>query len=198
MKLSPFLTALFLAGCAALVPTTAMQLSALSPLDADPAALGLALVLPGGIAVASGGVTMVIEAAYRGGGQSLRVAAKLESRDGDAAIGHQPGDSVTLYALSAADVVRLRELQRQVAIWNAQDPGGTSGSFSLGVTACTVGGGPDSDAKGSAFVKTASGGRYFPLIDNAGLRSLIGAELYDDMAPCTPHPGFSADPFARH
>lgn len=198
MRLCAIFASLFLTGCTLLVPATALRFATLSPLDADPAAPGLALVLSADIDVPDGGVTIAIGAVLAGGDQPLRVGLVLETRDGDVAIAQRPGDNVTLSVLSRAEVAGLRGLQRQVADWTAADPGGTSGSISAGNAACTTGTGPDPDATASAWLKTEATGPYLPLIREAGLRSLIGADLFDAMTPCTGRQSISADPSARH
>jgi hypothetical protein len=133
------LSLLLVSACSSLVPSTTAQLAQLSPLEADPAAIALAIQLPPGLVVPEGGAKMVIEATSKSTGESRRGDYVLASQPGDPAqFAGDPGDSVTFYRLAKADIAPMRALQAQVADWKAADPDGTAGSFSMGLAGCAV------------------------------------------------------------
>lgn len=67
--LAPLSLAL-LAGCGAVVPTTAVRLAEVSPLEADLAAFEVALALPAGLSVPPGGARLRLSAANARTGES--------------------------------------------------------------------------------------------------------------------------------
>ncbi|MGB8813285.1 MAG: hypothetical protein WCC57_08870, partial [Paracoccaceae bacterium] len=89
------------------------------------------------------------------------------------------------YTIAAPDVVRMRHLQAIVQRWKAEDPAPeTGGSFGLGLGGCAVGEGPADDAVGSAYIRVAGDGAYLPVVVDGSLRDLLGAKVFDAIAPC--------------
>jgi hypothetical protein len=183
------LSLLLVSACSSLVPSTTAQLAQLSPLEADPAAIALAIQLPPGLVVPEGGAKMVVEATRKATGETRRGDYVLASEPGDPAqFAADPGDSVTFYRLAPDDIAPMRDLQTIVADWKTADPDGTAGSFSMGLAGCAVGQGPEPDAKGSVYIRTVANGAYLPLIQNASIKALIGPDLFAAIGPCTSHP----------
>ena len=186
----PVLLSLLLdAACSSLVPSTTARLAQLSPLEAGPAAIALALILTPGLAVPEGGANMVVEAHRKATGETLRGDYTLASAPGDPApFAAPPGGSATLYHLAGKDILPLRELQAKVAAWKEAEPEATNGSLNMGLTGCTIGDGPSDDATGSVFIRTEAGGPFLPLIREASIRALIGPALFAAIAPCSDRP----------
>ena len=59
-----------MAGCSALVPSGVARLSAISPLEADPDAIAVALVLPEGVDLVPGSARLAIEAVREDTGEA--------------------------------------------------------------------------------------------------------------------------------
>lgn len=186
MRLAPFAAAVLLAGCSAFVPSTADQLANTSPLEADPAALEVALILPPGLAVPKDGARMTIDVTRSDGAIKLNDTYVLQAHaDARGAIPVAEGDSLMVYGLRSADAARLQAVQAEAAGWKAETPPPKGrASIGLALDACTVGAGPARDARGSAYIRMQTGGEFLPLIKDANLRELLGPKLFDAIAPC--------------
>jgi hypothetical protein len=149
-----------LAGCASVVPSTMARLQTLSPAEADPAGLSVAVVSPEGLRPMPGSGRLILTARRTDTGVQDAVDLILMERPGDAgAFGVADGERVTYYQLADADVPRLRALQDKLAAWQAEAPDATQESLSVGVGACAEGAGPSPDAAGSVFVRADGGWR---------------------------------------
>jgi hypothetical protein len=174
-----------LAGCASVVPSTMARLQTLSPVEADPAGLSVAVVSPEGLRPMPESGRLILTARRTDTGVEDAVDLILAERPGDAgAFGVADGERVTYYQLAEADVPRMRALQETLAAWKTDAPDATEGSLSVGVGACADGTGPSPDAAGSVFVRTAVEGGWLPLIEKAPLASLIGADRLAAIGPC--------------
>lgn len=177
---------LLLSGCGYTVPSTIADMTEHSPLDADPAAIEIALDLPPGMAVPEGGARMTLDVTRPDQSGKVSETYVLQVRPGPAAgVQVEPGHSVVVYRLKDADIARLREIQVQAAGWNTQaSPDKGSANIGLGVDACKTGDGPDADARSSAYIRLAEDGVFLPLIRPVMLRSYLGQAAFDAIAPC--------------
>ncbi len=177
-----------LAGCASVVPSTAARLRALSPAEADPAGLSVAVVSTAGLRPVPGSGRLILMARRTDTGvQDVAdlILTEMEiDTEAAGAFGVAEGERVTRYRLADADVGRMRALQGKLAAWKTEAPDATEGSLSVGVGACAEGGGPVPDAAGSVFVRVRADGGWLPLIEKAPLASLIGAETLAAIGPC--------------
>lgn len=162
-----FLPLLALCACSAIDPLTALRLSSLDPLTADPAAIELALTLPPGLRVVPG--TARLEFGAQRGQDRIGGSYLLQDRGG-------------VFALTSADAARMRDMQAQVAAWQAE--GDARGSLGIGLGACAVDTGPAPDASGSVFIRLEQGGAMLPLIADARIVDLIGAAALGAIGPC--------------
>ncbi len=173
------------AGCASVVPSTMARLQTLSPAEADPAGLSVAVVSPAGLRPVPGSGRLILTARRTDSGVQDEADMILAETAGDAAsLGTAEGERVTYYRLAEADVPRMRALQDKLALWKAEAPDATEGSLSVGMGACAEGRGPAPDAAGSVFVRMQADGGWLPLIERAPLASLIGAERLAAIGPC--------------
>jgi hypothetical protein len=174
-----------LAGCASVVPSTMARLQTLSPAEADPAGLSVAVVSPVGLRPIPGSGRLILTARRTDTGVQDAADLILKEMAGDAgAFGAAAGERVTYYRLADADVPVMRALQDKLAAWKADAPDATEGSLSVGVGACAEEDGPSPDAAGSVFVRVRADDGWLPLIEKAPLASLIGADRFAAIGPC--------------
>jgi len=178
--------ALLLSGCGYGVPSTLKEMAALDPLQADPAAIEVALGTPAGLAVQKGGARMTVDVSRSDRREKFSQTYVLQARPGAAPeIAADPDSTVTVYRLAPADVARLRALQAEAAGWQSETPSPKgSASIGLGVDACKTGAGPNPDARSSAYIRMAADGAFLPLIRPVPLRSVIGQAVFDAIPPC--------------
>lgn len=177
---------LVLAACSALVPGTMVELSALSPLTADPSAIEVALVLPPGLEVAPNSAILTLGATHRVTGETVSetfVLQPMSSQAGGAGLPDDPG--AERFRLSPADLDRMEQTQNDIEASNALLPDAVRGSLSVGLGGCAKGEGPAPDAKAAAFIRTERNGAFLPLIRETPLLTLLGRDLFDAIGPCT-------------
>jgi hypothetical protein len=185
--MKPALLALaLLCACTALVPSTVAQLSAIDPARMNPAALQVAVVMPAGLRPQPGSAKLIVEGNRSDTGEAARLEAVLAEHPVTlAGVALEPGDAAYLFQLAEADLAPMRALQTKLAAWDAVAPNETTGSLSVGVGACTTGGGPMAHAEAAVFIRAAEGGPMLPLIARAPVVGLIGAEAMASIGPCT-------------
>ncbi|MDZ4096098.1 MAG: hypothetical protein U1D35_14455 [Paracoccaceae bacterium] len=183
---APMVLGLGVGACSSIMPTTLTQLAAVQPLEADPTAIAVAIVLPAGLEVAPGSARLTVEALRRDTGEAHKLDLVLEAHDlGASNLAVPAGANAQTYTIAPPDVGRMRALQGVVRAWKAEIPvPDTGGSFGLGLGGCGVGDGLADDAVGSAYIRVAKGGDYVPLIVDGSLRDLLGPEVFDAIAPC--------------
>ena len=174
------LAPLALAACAALVPSTAARLAQVDPLTADPSALELVVILPPGLAVSPGSARVDVSATR--GWATLAESFRLEDRPPPAGLPRPEGSSARAFALTPADAERMRAVQDRLAGWKRD--GDARGSFGIGLGGCATGDGPAPDATGSVLIRLDADGPFLPLIRDARLADLLGAEVMAAIKPC--------------
>ncbi len=162
----------FLAACSYASIDGLRVLSALSPLEADPAQIAVALNLPDGVRVDPGSARITIEARRD----------EMQISDAFALIGQQVGPA-QVWRIADADVARMRVVQSLVRRWKAEDKD-TSGSISVHAAICTIGIGPLPDAGIDISIRTETGGAFIPLLRDAPLSALAGRDVIGTPAPC--------------
>ena len=173
MRSAIFTALLALTACGAVDPLTAARLAALSPLNADPAAVAVRLDLPPGIALPPGGARLTLAAESPDGrtvSQTVRLAA-----DGP------------VLAIAAADRPALAAAQAEIRALKAEDPA-TRGSLSLALSPCRMGAGPAPDARAGAAVRLAANEAFLPLVTDAPLSDVLDPAATGELPPCPGQP----------
>ncbi|MEZ5713801.1 MAG: hypothetical protein R3D85_00695 [Paracoccaceae bacterium] len=158
--LSVLAASALLAACSSLNPVTLARLAQLDPMTADPGAIAIRLDLPDGLVVPPGGATLDIASARSDTGQSVKARLALTERAG-------------IWALDPADAARLRSLRAQIRQWEAEAPEANSGSFSLGITGCATGDGPDPAAPVRADLSLDGGASFLPFLRGASVAQVL-------------------------
>ena len=177
--LSLFLMLLSLSACTSVPPSSFGRLAALSPLEAKPDELKVALLAPGPLVMKSGDAVLTIgwTAAT---GESHSENFPLDVLDGNAGAPQLmsrlgPGQRMYVLRLAKSDIEPLLELQRTFSLAKSRHIKGR-GNISLGFrNACWDGSFP---AKGeplpiSAYIRTASGDDFIPLLDEIEIRDIL-------------------------
>jgi hypothetical protein len=168
-----------LQGCASVVAPTLAALGAVSPLTADPAGFEIAVDMPHGADIATNGATFALSMARSDTGETFDQEYVLQRR--------QSTDGRVLFRVNPADLDDIRAFQAKAITWEAEDPVASSGSFGVGVTACSTGDGPAPDARFSLAIRTEVDGSFMPLIRNALVSDVLGAvEALEDAAETAP------------
>lgn len=170
------LALLLLAGCGSVVPTTLARLSALSPLEADPADIAVSLQLPAGLGVKPGSAKISVQAERSDTNESFSEGFVLARSTGS--------DGSTVYQVAASDHARFKALQDKAQSWEAENSKATSGSLSVGLEGCTIGPGPSDDATLSVSIRTEADGTFLPLIRDAALDKVLDKTEAAQMGPC--------------
>lgn len=187
MRIAPLLPMALLAGCSSLVPSTVAMLYGTSPLEADPAAIEIALILPQGLQAKPGTARMTITSTREDTGETTGGDYVLQARPVVLADVDVPaGAHADAYRLSPQDVAAVKAMQATVRQWKAElpDEDQTKGSFAVGVAGCTKGNGPAPDATASIYIRTQDSGRFLPLLRDANLREFMGDAVFATLGPC--------------
>lgn len=175
------LTSLALAGCSAIVPSTAARLATVDPLTADPAAIELVVILPPGLAVSPGTAELKLGASR--GTEQMGETFRMKDRPVTSGIALPQGATARHFALAEPDIARMRAVQAEISDWKRQ--GNAKGSLGLGIGGCAIGAGPAPDARGSVLIRMAKDAPFLPLIADGRLADLLGPETLAAIKPCT-------------
>ena len=170
------LTIAFLSGCSSVVPSGIARLNAVSPMDADPADIGVSLTLPEGVAIIDGSAILTLAATRSDTNETTEgtyVLASMTATDGS-----------QIYAVDPVDHAKLRDQQALIRQWESKDSDATTGSLSVPLAGCQIGAGPAKDATVSIRMRTAEDGPYFPIIRNAPVREVLQKGRFDPLQPC--------------
>lgn len=170
------LVILLLAGCGSVVPRTAMMLNAMNPLTTDPAALAVSVDLPPGLGIIDDSVTFSVDASNPDRGIRTGQWVLFEDRD----LENRPQ-----YRFSDEDAADLRGLQSELAVWEAEDPDGTRGSFSVRVGICRdVPVDALVNARGSLYISMDPKRPPMPLVRNGPINRLVNTDTLEALPPC--------------
>lgn len=175
---------LIVSGCTSFVSETVARLNALDPLTADPGLIEVAIGLPDGIEIVQDSAKLQLSMSRADTDETLERAFTLsQSRVPDAG-SSPPGtkdETVTVFAIRAADLEPMRAMQVQAREWKeAAGPNG-SGSLSVGMGACSVGDGPQEDALASIWIRFAPDEPFAPLINQGKIDRVLDVS---DLEPC--------------
>ncbi len=166
----------FLSGCTSVVPTGIARLSAVSPMEADPADIAVALSLPTGIGVTTNSANLNLMASRTDTDQSTAETYVLASMMGS--------DGSTIYAVAPADYARLRDQQALIRQWKGENSKATSGSLGVTLEPCTTGAGPTPDATVTIKIRTSSDGQFFPILRNAPVTDVLQQGNFRPIQSC--------------
>ncbi|MCB2117600.1 MAG: hypothetical protein KDE00_15240 [Rhodobacteraceae bacterium] len=188
-----------MAGCSALVPSGVARLSAISPLEADPDAIAVALVLPEGVDLVPGSARLAIEAVREDTGEAASGDFALSAAAADAtAFGAEAGQ-VRVLSVAEDAGAPMRALQATVRDWKAAGAG-THGQIAVRMAACHIGAGPAPDARASVYLRTDPSGEFFAVLRDGPLSEIAGVmtPAGDAACPGEVSRGREPSPHARH
>ncbi|MCK0096121.1 hypothetical protein MWU60_11115 [Yoonia sp. F2084L] len=165
------LSVLVLSACTSIVPLTAMRLSTLSPITADPADFAVDLTLPAGIDVSPEGAKLLF---------TVTRADRDETQEGAFALRREG----SVFTVDPDDHAALRVLQATAREWRAENGSETSGSIMINVSPCRLDAGPSADARVSVAIRMEQGGVFMPLVRNGPLSAVTSQDQLRDMPGC--------------
>lgn len=171
MRFGILCAVLGISGCVTLNPVTLVRLATLNPINADPGAIAVQLTLPDGVGVAEGSAVMTLETTFAEGEE---VMGRFELE----------GLPEGVWRVAREDREELRALQMRVIAAEEADPDAVNGSFSVGFEACTLGNGPQEDARFSIAIQLEVSGDFLPLVNNARVSEVYGEEYIATLEPC--------------
>lgn len=166
---------LILSACSNVVPSTAMRLNALSPLEADPAQFAVAITLPEGLDIEPKSARLRF---------NVRRSDTGETRNGNFVL-QRVVAGPAIYQVAPDDLDALRAVQAVARQWKGENPGATRGSMSVTLSPCKAGEGPADNARASIAIKVTADGPYLPLIRNGPISAVSDPEQIRKMGACT-------------
>ncbi|MEX0310149.1 MAG: hypothetical protein AB3N17_07845 [Tateyamaria sp.] len=164
-------SAILLAACSTVVPSTIMQLQGVDPLTADPADIALHVDLPDSVSLANDAGTLDLRA---------------QLRDGSTLAGQFPIERVgSMLQVAPAAHDNLRALQAEIGTWKAADPDGTSGSLSVDLNPCLTGPTVPEGAMLSVAIRLDADGPFLPLVRDVSIADALGRQAVLDPRPCS-------------
>ena len=171
----PFvLVTLILTACSNVVPSTVMQLDALSPIEADPADVVVAINLPEGLEIAPNSARLML---------AIQRSDSGEAKEGIFVLERVPAQQAVL-RIAPEDRDSLRDLQTTARQWKLENDEASNGSLSVTLSPCRVGNGPAADARASLAIRLTEDGPFLPLIRNGPVSAVVKPEQLRDMGPC--------------
>lgn len=168
------LVTLILSACSNLVPSTALRLNALSPIEADPADIAVAINLPEGLEIIPNSAQLMM---------AIRRSDTGEAREGVFVLERVPAQ-LAVFRVATEDRDALRDLQATARHWKLENDDASNGSLSVTLAPCKMGEGPAVDASASLSIRLTEGGAFLPLIQNGPVSAVVKPEQLRDMGPC--------------
>lgn len=166
-----------LAGCLTTPPSSVVKLARLSPLDADPSAVRLAVRLPEALVVRDGDIRLRI--GFDGGSETTRLVEEYAAviTDGSGgmpgiAIDESDGTHVFVAALTEEDAAALAETQKRIRAWRTAGIEG-EGQLAVMATACADGPVPEGPIPLTTWMRTSPDEPFFIVARNIDLRQQI-------------------------
>lgn len=176
---------LLLAACGSLVPSTVARLSQLSPMEADPADIEVAVAFPPGLDVQAGGAVLVLTATRTDTGQTSGGRYVLDRREGvPAEVPADPGGQVAVFRVAPRDLPALSAQQALIRTWEAENDPATSGSLSVSLAGCARGEGPAPDADGAVWMRVEAGGGFLPLVRPTAIAAILDGATIAALPAC--------------
>lgn len=179
-----------LSGCLSTPPSSIVRLARLSPLEADPAQIRIAVVHDNVLRVRGGDVTLRMTYKPDGKGPTIDesykpVVSADQAPPPELATQLAGNRTLTVMGLSAEDAEKMRRVQAAIREFKAAGGDG-SGTLAAGVEGCRNAAVPDGPVLVSTFLKTADAETFFPLARDQDMRRLLAKRGVDiaDMTPC--------------
>lgn len=179
-----------LAACTTINPRTAAKLSTLSPLEADPAALRVAMRLPAPLELSKGDARLAIAWAPNttpATRQEYKLDVSELSGAGAAPVAAiRQGEKIVVLTLADTDIVALRAFQQKIRADKArggQGKGSITVAFSGG---CWRGAFPGGARRlpFEVWLQTAPAQDYLPIIQGADLQQVLTGESGGALRSC--------------
>ena len=186
--LAPALAAFFLfapSSCASLTPAAALRLAGFDPLEADPAAIAVAVRTSDRLRLRNGDVTMRV--GFESKDKSLEFDEHFELQIVGGDVGTPPGgalssgEHVQIAQVAVADRARLAATQAKARA--ARGKG--NGSLEVAVNGgCRTGEIDPASLSFSTYMRTAVEGEFFQLTRDMSLARAFGADAIAGIPPC--------------
>ena len=170
-----FILSISLSGCGYVSSAGLDRLDSVSPLEAEPADIAVALALPPGLDVVPGSAQINFS------------ADRSDTREKETAVftlARNDTGNLNVFTIAPEDHDRLRELQGRIQKWEDEAPDRTSGSIGVTVDFCKKDPGPAPTAKVTVLTRTESDGKFFSLIENAPLSVIQRSGALGDINLC--------------
>lgn len=189
-----FLTVLLSTACQTMPPPSSLvKLARLSPLEADPHSIRLAVRAPQDLNVRDGDITLTI--AFNGETAQSSILEQFKadivrSRSASSYPGLEKegraGEALTVAALTPEDATRMREIQNKIKLWRAAGIKG-SGSFSVAATGCLLKQMSDEEMLLTIWLQTARDEPFFMITRNADIGKALDSQgkSVSQIAACT-------------
>ncbi|MCY4336181.1 MAG: hypothetical protein OXC60_16095, partial [Litoreibacter sp.] len=156
--------------------TLLSRLNAVSPLEADPADIAVALRLPAGIGIQSGSAILSLSAERADTGARSTAAYTLASQ--------VAADGSRIYAVAQSDWDAFRAQQAMINGWESEAPDDTNGSLSVALGGCRTATAVAPDATLDISIRTEEGGSFLPLVRQAKLARVFNITGITELPPC--------------
>ena len=176
-KTSLALALLACSACSYLDMSTAAQLNALNPLEADPADFSVYLDVPEAVGIPSGSARLGFEGTRSDTGESL---------SGEFTLHELPlPDGTRVYRIADADLAPMRTLQANMKKWKEEAGRKASGSISFWLQACLASETLDPDAPINVDLTLQKDGQRMPLITGLPISKFLERTESGNFLPCT-------------
>lgn len=183
--------AALLAACTTFSPSALVKFSRFNPLEFDPGALRLALILPEPLVLKKGDVSLAMGWQATGGPQHYLGSFNLDLLSGNAAVialnGEvKAGQKVVLLTMSVADAQRMRELQGQIGSAKRAGLKG-KGHISMSFDGGCWNGVASPSKQGlpvAAWLQASSADTYFPVLGAVDLKDILKDQGIDALPTC--------------
>lgn len=159
-RVFPVLVLGVLTGCSTLNPVTMARLATLDFTTVDPSALVARIDAPEGLEIPDRAAAIEVTSERSDTGQSLHETVELTHRGDD-------------WYLAPADAERLRDLQAQVRLWEAEAPEANSGTIALGLAGCARSEDIDRTGTVDADVSIDGGRSWLPFVRGLSVGDIL-------------------------
>jgi hypothetical protein len=170
----PILSSLILSACSSVIPTTALRLNAMSPLQADPAGFAVAVTLPDGLGIEQETALLKFIVTRTDTNETVEDVFVLERLTTENEV----------FRVAPEDLDSLRAAQVVAREWRAENDDATSGSLSIMIGPCQVADGPSTDAVVSVAIQVSTDGPFLPLVSNGPISAIVEPEQIRAMGRC--------------
>ena len=161
-------------GCSSVVMDTVDELEQLSPLEADPSQIAVAIDLPKGFAIYPESAILTMAVSRKDLGQSQSEEFVLQ----------QSGVERAVFKIAPTDLARLTQVQDQAHRWEVENPRATRGSVAVRALPCVLDSSADRSETFSVSLQLAANGPFMPLINQAKVSSVLSRSGLKELPVC--------------